>query len=76
MEDNEEYFKQSADLFDYWGDHYKATTLWETLPVTDDYPDAYRGSHSHPMQAGFNAWFYSGIAGINPGSMEPGVEGD
>jgi alpha-L-rhamnosidase len=58
--------------FAFMWDHYKATTLWETLPVTDDYPDAYRGSHSHPMQAGFNAWFYSGIAGINPSEDKPG----
>lgn len=58
--------------FAFMWDHYKATTLWEVLPVTDDYPNIYRGSHSHPMQAGFNAWFYSGIAGINPSEDIPG----
>ena len=27
---------------------------------------------NHPMQAGFDAWFYSGIAGINPSEEGPG----
>jgi len=65
--------KKGNRSFAFMWDHYDATTLWEVLPVTDDYPDAYR-SHSHPMQAGFNAWFYSGIAGINPTPDKPGFE--
>jgi len=49
---------------------YDATTLWEELPV-DDVPDAgimrsKFGSHNHPMQGGFDAWLYKGIAGISP----------
>jgi alpha-L-rhamnosidase len=55
---------------------YDATTLWEELPV-DDVPDAANlrskfGSHNHPMQGGFDAWFYKGIAGISPVPENPG----
>lgn len=55
---------------------YGATTLWEELPV-DDVPGAEKlrshfGSHNHPMQGGFDAWFYSGIAGISPVPENPG----
>ena len=51
-----------------------ATTLWETMmPSASDgrLPD---GSHNHPMQGGFDAWFYSGVAGINPTSKSPGFK--
>ena len=51
-----------------------ATTLWETMmpPRSDGrLPD---GSHNHPMQGGFDAWFYSGIAGINPMPESPGFK--
>lgn len=55
---------------------YDATTLWEELPV-DDLPDAANlrskfGSHNHPMQGGFDAWFFKGIAGISPVPENPG----
>jgi len=55
---------------------YDATTLWEELPV-DDVPDAANmrskfGSHNHPMQGGFDAWLYKGIAGISPVPENPG----
>jgi alpha-L-rhamnosidase len=29
---------------------------------------------NHPMQSGFDAWFYSGIAGINPTEQGPGFQ--
>ena len=29
---------------------------------------------NHPMQAGFDAWFYFGIAGINPTPEGPGFQ--
>ena len=55
--------------------HYGATTLWETLPVEEpghrDKPSGY-GSHNHPMQGGFDGWFYEGIAGIAPVEENPG----
>ena len=41
---------------------YHATTLWEILPVDSFYlkmknPQSDR-SHSHPMQGGYDKWFY------------------
>lgn len=56
--------------------HYGATTLWEVLPVDEDYDYDMLNhrSHSHPMQAGYDSWFYSGIAGINPSSEGPGFK--
>ncbi len=55
---------------------FDATTLWEILPVdaTEDRDMLYGRSHNHPMQAGFDAWFYSGIAGINPSTEAPGFK--
>jgi len=56
--------------------YYNATTLWEELPVeipkNDEYQNNKFGSHSHPMQGGFDAWFYKGIAGISPFTDSPG----
>jgi alpha-L-rhamnosidase len=56
--------------------YYNATTLWEELPVdipaNDEYQNDKFGSHSHPMQGGFDAWFYKGIAGIAPITEAPG----
>ena len=58
--------------------YYNATTLWEELPVdipaNDEYQNDKFGSHSHPMQGGFNAWFYKGIAGIAPIADAPGFQ--
>lgn len=69
--------KKGPDSFAYMWDHWNATTLWETLPVTDPESDRIRSayfysSHSHPMQAGYEEWFYSGLAGINPVAEAPG----
>lgn len=62
--------------FDNMWKIYGATTLWETLPV-ENLPDSLNkwsieGSHNHPMQGGFDAWFYNGIAGIAPMPDDPG----
>lgn len=53
-----------------------ATTLWEALPtdVNFDHQVLLTRSHSHPMQSGFDAWFYSGIAGINLSQEQPGFK--
>jgi len=57
---------------------YGATTFWEELPVEDNPKSEYKGdkfgSHSHPMQGAFDAWFYQGIAGINPSVEKPGFK--
>jgi len=58
--------------------YYNATTLWEELPVdipeSKEYQNDKFGSHSHPMQGGFDAWFYKGIAGISPVADAPGFQ--
>jgi len=65
--------KKGENSFAFMWEHYDATTLWEVLPVrTYENEDMYFRSHSHPMQAGFDSWFYSGIAGINPSQDAPG----
>ena len=55
---------------------YDATTLWEELPVDEIAETVYIrdkfGSHNHPMQGGFDAWFYKGIAGISPVPVNSG----
>lgn len=43
-----------------------ATTLWETWTGKD--------SHSHPMFGSVCAWFYQGLAGINPDPENPGFK--
>jgi alpha-L-rhamnosidase len=62
--------KKGKNSFAYMWDEYDATTLWEVLPL-ESYNER---SHSHPMQAGYDNWFYSGIAGINPVPGEPGFK--
>ncbi|WP_139959679.1 alpha-L-rhamnosidase [Flavicella sediminum] len=69
--------KKGDHSFEAMWSHYDATTLWEILPVNtnpEEYDKLMLRSHSHPMQGGFDAWFYSGIAGINPSEEEPGFK--
>ncbi|MEN8155512.1 MAG: family 78 glycoside hydrolase catalytic domain [Bacteroidota bacterium] len=68
--------KTGKHSFAYMWDRYDVTTLWEVLPCSDDNEEKELNlrSHSHPMQAGFDAWFYSGIAGINPVAEGPGFQ--
>jgi alpha-L-rhamnosidase len=67
--------KTGRNSFAFMWDHYDATTLWEALPCNDNYQEgAYLASHNHPMQAGFDEWFYSGIAGISPVAERPGFQ--
>ena len=67
--------KTGRNSFAFMWEKYDATTLWEMLPCNDDYgEETYLRSHSHPMQAGFNEWFYSGIAGIKPVMDRPGFQ--
>jgi alpha-L-rhamnosidase len=69
--------KKGDYSFEAMWSHYDATTLWEILPVNRD-PEEYDKmmlrSHSHPMQGGFDAWFYSGIGGIKPIAEDPGFK--
>jgi len=48
-----------------------ATTMWEGwVPRGKEG----RMSLNHPMQGGFDAWFYYGVAGINPDPENPGFK--
>lgn len=68
--------KTGKNSFAFMWERYDATTLWEVLPLNDNYDSGVynQRSHSHPMQGGYDAWFYSGIAGINPNAEDPGFK--
>jgi len=69
--------KKGVPSFAAMWEFYDATSLWEVLPVdTTAYyqGDAQTRSQSHPMQAGYGAWFYESIAGIRPVSDAPGFK--
>ena len=54
-----------------------ATTLWEVLPVSSESRDeclAAGCSLNHPMQGGYDAWFYEDVAGIRPDPQHPGFK--
>ena len=68
--------KKNGKSFANMWEHFDATTLWEILPVNknDDLELLNDRSHSHPMQSGYDSWFYSGIAGICPNEEKPGFK--
>ena len=52
-----------------------ATTFWESWGEKEiDENSAGVRSRNHPFQAGFDAWFYSGIGGIRPDPSAPGFK--
>jgi len=54
-----------------------ATTFWENwgeLKFADREAPGDDRSKSHPFRGGFDAWFYNGIAGINPDPEKPGFK--
>lgn len=54
-------------------DKYDATTLREVLPVDNSGVGA-GGSHNHPMNAGYDEWFFRGIAGIHQDEKSSGFK--
>ena len=68
--------KSGKHSFAYMWDEYDATTLWEVLPVDDYYKTelSARHSHNHPMNTGYDEWFFRGIAGIRPDANAPGFK--
>lgn len=58
-----------ATMWNMWD----ATTLWEVLPTTDSEQSS-TDSKNHPMQAGYDSWFYESVAGIRPDPLEPGFK--
>ena len=70
--------KKGYNSFEYMWSKYNATTLWEILPVdsmylkmTDKGSDR---SHNHPMQGGYDKWFYESVLGIRPDADAPGFK--
>lgn len=67
--------KTGEHSFAYMWEAYDATTLWEVLPFSHQADEELKfRSHSHPMQASYDAWFYSGIGGISPSEAEVGFK--
>jgi alpha-L-rhamnosidase len=68
--------KKGVHSFSHMWDKYGATTLWEILPVDNALsPETFnQRSHSHPMNAGCDEWFFRGIAGIHPDENAPGFK--
>ena len=68
--------KTGLNSFAYMWEKFDATTLWEVLPVNEVMsPEFLNGrSHNHQMNAGFDEWFFRGIAGIHPDEKAPGYK--
>ena len=61
--------KQGENSFAWMWTANHATTLWEALPTASDavtMKAAHEGSLNHPMQGGYDTWFYQNIAGLRP----------
>jgi len=67
--------KKGENSFEWMWTSADATTLWEVLPVSEKSKNAgKKASLNHPMQGGFDAWFYEDIAGIRPDISGPGYK--
>ena len=59
--------KKGNNSFEWMWKVCDATTLWEALPIDEATTKVGKGSSlNHPMQGGYDAWFYEDIAGIRP----------
>lgn len=75
--------KKGENSFAYMWTDADATSLWEILPINEesrkacvegDLLCAGGSSLNHPMQGGYDAWFYEDIAGIRPDVSGPGFK--
>src|SRR5690606_4290998 len=67
--------KKGSNSFEQMWKEHGATTLWEILPVKNFYDGGpERHSRNHPMQGGYDAWFFEGILGIKPDRDSPGFK--
>lgn len=70
--------KKGYNSFEYMWSEYGATTLWEILPVDSFYlkkgDKGQERSHNHPMQGGYDMWFYESVLGIRPDESAPGFK--
>ncbi len=61
--------------YSYLFDTLNGTTLWENITGYDPKNGAEPGrSLNHPFKGGYDAWFYSGLGGINPDPDNPGYK--
>lgn len=61
--------KKGENSFEYMWKNADATTLWEILPIdANSEKVALEGNSSlnHPMQGGYDTWFYENVAGLRP----------
>lgn len=68
--------KTGENSFAYMWTDADATSLWEILPVNKKSKElCLTGSSlNHPMQGGYDTWFYEDIAGIRPDISGPGFK--
>ena len=68
--------KTGENSFAYMWTDADATSLWEILPVNGKSKKMCLAGSSlnHPMQGGYDTWFYEDIAGIRPDVSGPGFK--
>jgi alpha-L-rhamnosidase len=66
--------KKGNNSFETMWESYNATTLWEILPINTLTDNSNNGSLNHPMQGGFDQWFFEGILGIRPDAKSGGYK--
>lgn len=68
--------KTGENSFAYMWTDADATSLWEILPVNGKSKEMCLAGSSlnHPMQGGYDTWFYEDIAGIRPDVLGPGFK--
>lgn len=68
--------KTGENSFAYMWTDADATSLWEILPVNGKSKEICLAGSSlnHPMQGGYDTWFYEDIAGIRPDVSGPGFK--
>lgn len=64
--------KNGENSWGYMIDSLHVSTLWEVIPMTKQMADANTSSCCHPMQGGFDIWFYEDVLGIRPVESDPG----
>ena len=57
--------KRGENSFEWMWKEAHATTLWEVLPTSKaSEAEGLKSSLNHPMQGGYDTWFYENVAGI------------
>ena len=69
--------KTGENSFAYMWENANATTLWEVLPINQKSMQSTLESNAslnHPMQGGYDSWFYEEVAGLRPDPAGPGFK--